>query len=235
MATATTICTDALKEIGILAEGDTPSATMIDDAFRALNRLMELLSNDQSFAYTPSLSYLALTGQASFTIGPTATDVVVARPISIESAFVTRGTIDYPVRVVNNQQWDSIVYKTSTGANTEIVWYEPTMPNGIIHVWPKCSGCTLNLRTINLVNSFADISTALSMPPGYEEMLIKMLAVNIAPQYPACTLSQLTVKAAQNAQKVINRVNNVIPTLRLPDAVTGNRKSNNLAAIIGGY
>lgn len=235
MATATTICTDALKEIGVLAEGDTPTTTMLDDAFRALNRIMELLSNDQSFAYTPSLSSLALTGQASFTIGPSGADVTATRPISIESAFVTRSNLDYPVRVVNNQLWDSIVYKTSTGANTEIIWYEPTMPNGIIHVWPKCSGCTINLRTINLVNSFASLSTTLSMPPGYEELLVKSLAINVAPQYPTCTLSPLTIRAANNALKVINRVNNVIPTLNLPVAVLGNRKSNNLAAIIGGY
>jgi len=235
MATAATMINDALKEIGVLAEGDTPTATMADDALRALNRLMEILSNEQSFAYTPNLVSLALTSQTSFTVGPSGATVTADRPIGIESAFVDRGSLTYPVRVVNNQQWDSIVYKTSTGSNTEVVWYEPTMPNGIVHVWPKCTGCTLNLRVINLVVSFSTLSTTLSMPPGYEEALIKNLAVNIHPQYPASNLSPLTIQAAKSSLKKITRNNNVIPTLGLDPILMGNRRSNNLAAILGGY
>jgi hypothetical protein len=234
MATAATIINDALKEIGVLAEGDTPTATMADDALRALNRLMESLSNEQAFAYTPSLISKALTSQVSITVGPTG-DVVTDRPIAVESAFVDRSNLTYPVRVVNNQQWDSIVYKTSTGSNTEVIWYEPTMPNGIVHVWPKCTGCTLNLRVINLVVSFATLSTTLSMPPGYEEALIKNLAVNIHPQYPASNLSPLTIQAAKTSLKKLTRTNNVIPSLGLDPILLGNRRSNNLAAILGGY
>jgi hypothetical protein len=234
MATAGTIVNDALKEIGVLAEGETPTASMADDALRALNRIMESLSNYQAFAYTPSLVSKALTSQTSFTVGPTG-DVVVDRPIAVESAFVDRSNLTYPVRVVNNQQWDSIVYKTSTGSNTEVIWYEPTVPNGIVHVWPKCTGCTLNLRVINLVVSFATLATTVSLPPGYEEALIKNLAVNIAPQYPACNLSPLTIQQAKNSLKIITRTNNAIPTLSLDPILMGNRRSNNLAAILGGY
>ena len=235
MATATTICQDALKEIGVLSEGDTPTTEMLDDAYRELNRLMEIMSNVQAFAYKPVESSLALTGQTSFTVGPSGADVTANRPISIESAFVTLGTLDYPVEILNNQQWDDIVFKTATGSVTEAIWYEPLMTNGKVHVWPVCTGCTLNLRTVELVDTFATVTTALSMPPGYEMYLVKQLAVNISPQYPACTLSPITVKTAQNAYKMLSRVNNVIPKLSLPTAVLSSRKSNRLAAIKGGY
>jgi hypothetical protein len=234
MVTALTIITDALKEIGVLAEGDTMSGSMADDALRALNRICGIYSNDQAFAYTPSLSSLLLSGQSSFTVGPTGS-VVADRPISIESAWVDRGGLSYPVKVIDSQQWDAIVYKGSSGSNTEVVWYEPTIPNGIIHVWPVCTGCTLNLRTINIVVSFANLSDVLTMPPAYEELLIKNLAVNIAPQYPACNLSPLTVRAAANARKVVGRTNNVIPRLKLPSSVQTQGRSSNLAAIMGGY
>ena len=214
-ATAATIVNDALKEIHVLAEGDTPSATMADDAFRALNRIMEMLSNDQSFAYTPNELTIALTGQSTFTIGA-AGDIVADRPIAIQTATFDRGSITYPVQVVDNQKWDNITYKTAAGANPVGIWYEPTMPTGIVHVWPVCTGGTLRMRVLNLVNSFASLATTLSMPPGYEEALIKTLAVNIAPQYPAGTLSPLTIKAAERAMRLIRKTNNVIPTMSLP-------------------
>ena len=71
MATALTMVTDALKEIGVLAEGQTMSAEMSDDALRALNRITESMANDGSFAYYASSVLRALTGESSFTIGPT--------------------------------------------------------------------------------------------------------------------------------------------------------------------
>ena len=219
MATAATIINDALKEIHVLAEGDTPTATMADDALRALNRFMEVLSNDQSFAYFPSTISFNLTGQSSFTVGPTLADLIADRPIAFQSATFDRNGITYPVQVIDNLKWDAIVYKGAAGANPVAVFYEATMPNGICHVWPLCTGGTLNIRVLNLVASFPNLTTALSMPPGYEECLIKNLAVALAPQYPAGVLSPLTIKAADRAMRYLNLTNNVVPTLSLPNGL----------------
>ncbi len=233
MATALTMITDALKEIGVVAEGETPSATMADDAFRALNRIADMMSNDQSFANYASTETRALTGESSFTIGPTG-DVVAARPIKIETATVDRSGITYPVAVVDNQKYDSIIYKAAAGANTTAIYYEAQYPNGIVHVWPLATGCTLNMRVLNSVVSFASLGATLSMPPGYEEYLIKALAVNIAPQYPNSTLSPLTGQAMKAALKRIQNVNNVVPTMSI-DSNLVNRHGGSLAAFLGGY
>jgi len=234
MATAATMVSDALKEINILAEGETPSAEMADDALRALNRLMELWSNDQSFAYFASTVSLALTGQASFTVGPASStpDVTADRPISVDIATVDRLGITYPVSVFDYAKWDAISYKGIAGANTSVVYYEATMPKGIVHVWPLATGCTLNLRVLNVVNSFANLATTLSMPPGYEEALIKNLAVNISPQYGVVP-SVLTMRAATSSMKRINRTNNVIPTMEI-DGALQNRRGSSIATFLGG-
>jgi hypothetical protein len=234
MTTALVLITDSLKEIGVLAEGDTPSAAMVDDALRALNRLMALISNDQSFAYYQNMVSRPLTGETSFTIGPTG-DVVTDRPISIETAFVDRNGISYPVRVIDNVLWDGIIYKGIAGANTAYVYYEATMPNGIVHVWPLATGCTLNLRVVNVVASFATSATVLSLPPGYEECLTSNLAVRLAPQYPAGILSPVTIQYAKSSLKQLQRKNNVIPTMKLPSVVTGrNNNMGSLANFLGG-
>lgn len=232
MATAITIITDALKEIGVLADAETPSGSMSSDSLRALNRLMELWSNSQSFAYVASTVSKALTGQASFTVGPTG-DVITDRPISIETATVVRDGITYPVQVVDNQKWDTISYKAAGGANTSIIYYAADVPNGIVNLWPIATGCTLNVRVINVVDSFPDLATDVVMPPGYEIALIKNLAVELAPQFGA-TPSPLTMKSAVTTMKTINRTNNVIPTLSIDSSLMGYR-GGSLPAFLGGY
>lgn len=233
MPTATTIIKDALLEIGVLASGETPSAAMADDAFRALNRLMDILSNGQSFAFYPNKEIFNLTGQASFTIGPSG-DLITDRPIRIETATIDRQGITYPVSVLDNQKWDAISYKGANGANTSGIFYEATMPNGIIHVWPIASGCTLNMRVINQVGVFPDLTTDLLLPPGYEEALIRNLAVSIFPQYPAGTLSPITLRAAKTSLTQINRVNNVIPTMQIDSVLLNYRGGSTLAGFLGG-
>lgn len=232
MSTATTIITDAFKTIGVLSEGETASTTMLDDALRALNRIMALLSNDKDFAYSSVAISLALTSQTSFTVGATG-NLVANRPIKIDSAYVIRDGITYPVKVISRQEWDSIPYKASTGSVPEVIFYEPTMDNGTVYPYPISTGCTLYMRTTDLVNSFAALTTTLSMPPGYEECLIQNLAVNVSTNYPDIKLSPLTVRAAALSLKKIKRTNTVIPTLSIDPALLGVGKSG-LAAILKG-
>lgn len=232
MSTATTIINDALLEIGVLADNETPTSTMSQGGLRALNRLMNLWSNNQAFAYVASTVSKALTGQASFTVGPTG-DVITDRPISVDTAFVIRDGITYPVEVTDNQKWDTISYKAATGANTSIVYYAAEVPNGIVNVWPLATGCTLNLRVTNLVDSFPDLVTDVVMPPGYEEALIKNLAVNLAPSYKA-TVSPLTMTAAKTSLATVQKTNTVIPTLSIDSSLMGYR-GGSLPAFLGGY
>jgi len=307
--TATQFITDALTELGVLAEGDTPSTQMLNDGLRSLNRLLDYLSNDQSFAYFPNLLSWNVTGEPQFYIGPaltgsftvtianpavftatahglvagdtvtlattgalptglaaattyyvistgltanafelsatsggaaiittgtqsgthtftqtsSLTKLIAQRPIGIESAYATRNGINYPIRVIDNQLWDSIIYQAAAGANTSFVWYEAQLPNGILHVWPLVTGCSVNLRVVNQVVNFADLTTPVSLPPGYEECITSNLAVRLSPQYPSVQLSPITLKYAKSSLDIIRRRNNVIPTMTLPGVVTTNR------------
>ena len=228
MTTAQTIINDALKEIGVLSgEGNSATATESDDALRALNRLIALESNNLTFDYSASHETIALTGQASFTIGP-AGDITTTRPIKIDKAQAVLGSITTDVRVIDVYEWDSIALKTCIGSIPEVIYYDGAMVAGTVKVWPQAT-CTLNMLVVNLVTSFASLSSSLSMPEGYESWLIKALAVEIAPQYPGCALSPLTVNSARNALKIIKRTNKIIPKLSLD--VFGGSGESGLAAI----
>lgn len=232
MTTATTIITDALKEITVISEGETPTTEMFADALRMLNRLMELWSNDASFAYVASIVSKALTSQASFTIGPTG-DVVGLRPIAVATATVVRDLITYPVRVIDQQLWENIAYKTAAGANTGLVYYEAAEPNGIVNLWPIATGCTVKLSVINLVTTFPDLTTSVTLPPGYEQAFIMNLAVSLSPSY-AVSPSPLTLKAAKTSLATIKKTNNIIPTMIIDPALTNYGRTGSLAAFLGG-
>lgn len=319
---AGTLINDALFELGVLAEGDTPTTDMSSLALRVLNRMLDTLSTNQSFAYFPNLITRALTGESSFYIGPATTatftvdlaieatitsaahglnigetitltttgalppglaiattyyvitsgftansfqisltnegtsvntsgegvqsgvhtftqtssltKIIGQRPIGIESAYCDRQGIHYPVRVIDNQLFDGIIYPGAAGANTVYVYYEAQEPAGIVNVWPIASGCTIGLRVINQVVNFTDLVTTTNLPPGYEECIVSNLCVKLAPYYPAVKLNPMTIRTAKTSLDMIQRRNNVIPTLALPNVTTDNRSGFSLANFIGG-
>lgn len=222
--TAAVIISDALKEILVIGEGESPSATMLSDGLRMLNRLLDTFSNNPNWAYFASMEQKALTGQQSITIGPTG-DIATTRPIKIETAVVDRNGISYPVKVIDNEQYDILTYKALAGANTQAIYYEATYPNGTLYLYPVASGCTLKMRVLNSVKQFATTAVQIDLPEGYEDAIMLRLAVRMAPSYGK-TISNETKQAARNAMKAVTATNEVVPTMELPSAVQGHRGSS---------
>jgi len=229
--TAAVIIEDALKENLIISEGETPSATMYADGLRMLNRLCDTLSNNDDFAYYASQYSMAMTGQTSFTIGPTG-DLVQARPIKIDTAVVTRLGITYPVKVIDNQRYDDLTLKTLSGANTAAIYYEGTYPNGTVYCYPLSTGCTLQMRVLNQVKNFAATTTQIDMPEGYEDFLMLGLAIRMAPSYGR-PVNPDTRTAYKAAKKLVMNTNQVVPTMELPNAVMG-KSGSSYAAFMSG-
>jgi len=229
--TAAVIIEDALKENLIISEGETPSATMYADGLRMLNRMCDTLSNNDDFAYYASQYSMAMTGQTSFTIGPTG-DLAQARPIKIDTAVVTRLGITYPVKVIDNQRYDDLTLKTLSGANTAAIYYEGTYPNGTVYCYPLSTGCTLQMRVLNQVKNFAATTTQIDMPEGYEDFLMLGLAIRMAPSYGR-PVNPDTRTAYKAAKKLVMNTNQVVPTMELPNAVMG-KSGSSYAAFLSG-
>ena len=234
MATTTglQIITDAFAEIGVIGEGETPNASMVALGLRILNRMLDSLSNNTNWAYFASSETKALTGQSSFTIGPTG-DVVSDRPIAVETATVVVNGITYPVKVIDNERYDILTYKALTGAYTAAVYYEGTYPNGTVYVYPICSGATLNLRVLNNVKQFATELVQIDMPEGYEDAIVLNLATRLARSYGREVSKDLKMDAIK-AMKAVTKTNTVIPTLELPEAVMGKSGGSYAAFMSGG-
>ena len=230
--TAAVIISDALAEIGILGEGETASGDQIDRGMRMLNRLLDTLSNDGTWADFASSVSKPLTGQASFTIGPTG-DVVGDRPIEINTATVVVNGITYPVKVIDNERFDGLTYKALAGAYTSAIYYEGTFPNGTVYCYPLCAGATLNMRVLNSVKQFTGPADQIEMPEGYEDAIMLALAVRMCPSYNR-TVSPDTKAAAVKAMKAVKQANTTVPTLDLPAAVMGKSGGSYAAFMSGG-
>ena len=146
--------------------------------------------------------------QQAYSVGSGA-DFDGSRPITLHSAFVTRGGIDYPLAVLTQAQWNDILQKSTQSEIPEGIYYDPTFPAGTMRFWPvPIEALTVTLAIDMQLAAIADINDDLAFPPGYERALLYALAVDLAPEYPAVTLSQSVIDTADDALADIKRANN---------------------------
>lgn len=204
MATAQTIIDRALRLIGAIASGESPTATEGADGLTALNAMLDSWRNEKLTTYAISDLSLTMTGAASYTVGPSG-DVNTTRPLKVESAYQTLNGIDYPVEVIEKDEWDSIPDKTTTGDLVESVHYSPTVTTGTLYAYPRASG-TLHINVRTPLDQFATVGTTVTLPPGYERALSFNLAIEIAPEYerqPSAAIIQM----AKESKAAIKRTN----------------------------
>lgn len=206
MTTALDLVTDALLEIGVAESGQTVNAEDGAIGLRYLNRLLQRWSNAPAmFAVLPEVS-VTLTGAASYTIGPTG-GTVAARPLRIDSAvYVDAGGLESPVTVLSRAQWDAIAVKAVASSVVSDVWYDATVTNGTLHVYPKGTTGTLKAQGASLLTSFAGLSTVVTLPDGYESAIVPSLAIDLAPVFQVQVTKDLRIKAT-GAIRAIKRMN----------------------------
>ena len=205
MSIALDIITDALQEIGVVDAGGTVPP---EDAAFCLKRLNQIL---QTWANTPlalpALTKISvpMTAAQTYTIGPTG-GVVASRPVKVVSAVLRDSAgQDSPVDILNAAEWNAIYAKTSSGPTTA-VWYQATVTDGTLHVYPQSAGYTLILDCQTLLTSFASTATAVTLPEGYEAALMLTLVDSIAGAYrqPVTADQRRRLTGAMSAVKRTN-------------------------------
>lgn len=206
MSTAGQIVNDALIEIGALGIGQTASADDAAFCLRKLNQIIERLSNQRlAFPVLQEFS-VTLTGAASYTIGPGGSPVTL-RPLTVRRATaIDANGLEYDVRVLNQGQWDSIAQKDVTGGPPDAVWYQASVTNGVINVYPKSTGYTLKLDAQGLLAGVYALATSLTFPEGYESALMLTLADDIGSAFGKPTSADIRRRAAA-AVALIKRTN----------------------------
>jgi len=321
MAKALDIISRALKDIGALEAGETPSADAVQDAFDMLNDMVGQWSNeDMMVFYKNEIIFPITAGQTQYTIGPggqigcsfvgsiagniltitainsggisigqtitglgvTAGTKIVQfltgaggnvnevgtylvnipqslssltftgyyqRPLTINSAFVrintnsngipiVNGGLDYPISILNVEDYEMIGLKTLNGPWPKALYYQPTETLGNIFVWPNPSQGEMHIFADNIFSEFTTIYDDINLPQGYTMALRWCLAERLMPMYGKASATQITMinGFAAQAKATVKRTNmRPVQSARFADAMLASRQKDAGFILSGGF
>ena len=222
----------ALRLLGVLAEGETPSADASQDALMAMNqmidswnteRLMIFNTIDQVFTWPASVLQMHL--------GPTG-DVVGVRPVLLDDAtyFKAPNGVSYGIKFINQQQYDGIAVKNVTSTYPQVMWVNMEFPNIQMTVYPKpTQDLEWHFISVQELDQPATLDTVLYYPPGYLRAFTYNLAMEIAPEF-GVEPSQQVQRIAMSSKRDLKRINNPDDVMALPYAMVANRQRFNIYA-----
>ena len=233
MTTAGDQINGALRLLGVLAEGETPSAATSQDALFALNQMIDSWGTEKLSTFTTQEQVFSwLPGFVSRTLGPSG-DFVGDRPVLMDDAtyFVDASTgISYGIKLINQQQYDGIAVKNVTSTFPQVMWINTNYPDIDMHVYPVPTK-VLEWHFISAaqLTQPATIATPLYFPPGYLRAFRYNLACEIAPEFgvePSGTVGRIAMASKRN----LKRINNPDDIMSIPYAIVSTRQRFNIFA-----
>lgn len=204
---AQTIIDRAMRLIGVLASGASPTAAETADGLEALNSLLDSWRNDRLLCYAGQEEALTLSsGTQTYTVGNGGT-LNTNRPVQIIKAYVSYGGNNYDIEILNDKEWASILDRTTTADFPSRINYKAANPLGVISVHPVPSATSsLYILTMVPIEQFESSSDTLYLMPGWRDALAFNLAVAIAPEFNV-TASNEVNRMALSSLAGIKRAN----------------------------
>jgi hypothetical protein len=223
----------ALRLIGQLAEGETPSAATSQDALTAFNQMLDSWSTEKlSIFTTQEQIYIWPAGFLTKSLGPTG-DFVGNRPITMDDAtyFIDPANgISFGIMLINQQQYDGIAVKTVTSTYPQVMWVNTSYPNIEMHLYPvPTKPLEWHFISVQELAQPASLATSLIFPPGYMRCFKYNLACEIAAEFgvePSPTVQRIAMTSKRN----LKRINNPDDIMSIPYSIVGTRQRFNVYA-----
>jgi len=222
----------ALRLLGVLAEGETPSAATSQDALMALNQMIDSWQTERLSVFsTQDQIFTWPAGLISRTLGPSG-DFVGLRPILLDDSTYFRAptNVSYGIKFINQQQYNGIAVKTVTSTYPQVMWVNMTFPNIEMYVYPRpTQNLEFHFVSVEELNNPANLSTILYYPPGYLRAFTYNLAMEFAPEFGVEPSPQVQ-RIAMTSKRDLKRINNPDDVMALPYALVANRQRFNIYA-----
>lgn len=223
----------ALRLLGVLAEGETPSAAVSQDALTAFNQMVDSWNTERLSVFsTQDQVFTWPASQRSRTLGPTG-DFVGNRPVMVDDATYFRDpqtNVSYGIKIINQQQYDGIAVKTVTSTYPQVIWVNMTYPDIEMYVYPvPIRNLEWHFVSVEELSQPATLATQLTFPPGYLRAFVYNLALEFAPEFGVEPSPQVK-RIAMTSKRNLKRINNPDDLMSMPYSLIATRKRFNIYA-----
>jgi hypothetical protein len=185
----------------------------------------------------------------SQTVASTTISAYYERPLNINSAFVRintnengqpilNGGLDYPITILNLENYELIGLKTLNGPWPRALYYQPSETLGTITVWPNPSQGEMHIFSDTIFQRFTSINDEIVIPQGYYMALRWCLAERLMPMYGKASPTQIQMinSFAGHAKATIKRTNmRPVQTARFEDSLIVGKRADAGWILSGGF
>ncbi len=232
-STAANQINGALRLLGVLAEGETPSAETAQDALFALNQMIDSWNTERLAVFsTQDEVFLWPAGELSRTLGPSG-DFQGNRPVLVDDSTYFRDpqtNVSYGVKLINQQQYNGIAVKTVTSTYPQVMFVNMSYPDIEMYVYPKpLRQLEWHFVSVSELTNPATLGTTLAFPPGYLRAFRYNLACELAPEFGVEPSAQVQ-RIAMYSKRNLKRINNPGDIMSMPYSIVGTRQRYNIFA-----
>lgn len=188
MATALDLITESYDLLNHPGDGQDLSAKDAQNALEVLNRLLDSLTLRRLIPYyVQQETFNLVDGTNSYTIG-SGGDFNTTRPNRILHATLNSGGNNYSMEQINYDQWMDVFTKGNKSSLPYWFYYEKNNPLAKIYIYetPNNSSSTITIASEKTFGNYA-LTDTVSLPPGYDRMIIYNLAKELYPKFPTET------------------------------------------------
>jgi hypothetical protein len=233
MDTAGETINGALRLLGVLAEGETPSAETSQDALRAMDQMIDSWNTERLSVFsTQDQVFTWPAGILSRTLGPSG-NFVGNRPILLDDAtyFKDPSTgVSYGIKMINQQQYDGIAVKTVSSTFPQVIFTNMTYPDIEMFIYPRPTrDLEWHFISVEELTQPATLDTVLTFPPGYLRAFRYNLACELAPEFGVEPAPQVQ-RIAMTSKRNLKRINNPDDIMSMPYSIIATRQRYNIFA-----
>ena len=228
----------ALRLLGVLAEGETTSASVSQDSLMAMNQMIDSWNTERLSVFSTIDQIVNWpVGSINATLGPSGSLVrlngTAVRPILVDDATYFRDpqtNVSYGIKLINQQQYNGIAVKTVTSTYPQVMFVNMTYPDIDIYLYPKPTRLLeFHFISVQELSQPATLSTTLAFPPGYLRAFTYNLAMEIAPEFGVEPSPQVQ-RIAMTSKRNLKRINNPDDVMSMPYAIVATRQRFNVYA-----
>jgi hypothetical protein len=233
MATANEQINRALRLLGVLAEGETPSAATSQDALTAMNQMIDSWNTERLSVFcTQDQVFTWPAGEIIRTLGPSG-NFIGLRPVLLDDATYYRdpGTnVSFGIKFINQQQYNGIAVKTVTSTYPQVIFVNMGFPDITMTVYPRPTrDLEWHFISVQKLSEPATLATDLTFPPGYLRAFAYNLAMEFAPEF-GVEPSEQVKRIAMTSKRNLKRINNPDDVMSMPYAIVASRQRFNIYA-----